>query len=157
MHACTGLVEVPIECLNSDHFDSFYLLIQMALSAQQTRQVASARSSRKGRPRMCKLLATFSPLPDHAILLLAAFAPARISRTRAAVVVRAEAQNADALTRRAVLSAGLATAAAVSMPISFPAPAQANQLLSTEWELVSFGVSGSRCVDRLPNNCVACR
>ncbi|PNW82097.1 hypothetical protein CHLRE_06g273700v5 [Chlamydomonas reinhardtii] len=89
----------------------------MALSAQQTRQVASARSSRK------------------------AFAPARISRTRAAVVVRAEAQNADALTRRAVLSAGLATAAAVSMPISFPAPAQANQLLSTEWELVNLPVS----------------
>jgi hypothetical protein len=53
------------------------------------------------------------------------------------VVVRAEAQSSDALARRAVLGAGLAAATSLMLPIGGTAPARANQLLSSEWELVS--------------------
>ncbi|KAG2502060.1 hypothetical protein HYH03_000554 [Edaphochlamys debaryana] len=70
-----------------------------------------------------------------------AFAPSRVSRSRAAVVVRAEAQSEDGLNRRALLSAGLAAAAVTALPLSAPAPARANKLLSTDWELVELPVS----------------
>ncbi|KXZ52071.1 hypothetical protein GPECTOR_10g1094 [Gonium pectorale] len=68
-----------------------------------------------------------------------AFAPARVAR--GAVVVRAEcqAQSADGLTRRAVLGAGLATATSLALS-SAPSPALANQLLSSEWEIVDLPV-----------------
>lgn len=55
-------------------------------------------------------------------------------------MVRAEAQSTgDAQTdRRAVLGAGLALAAATTLPLSMPAPAKANKVLSSDWEEVSI-------------------
>ncbi len=60
---------------------------------------------------------------------------ARCSRT---VVVRAEAQGSSGAQadRRSVLGAGLALAAATTLPLSLPAPAQANTVLSSDWEEV---------------------
>jgi hypothetical protein len=52
--------------------------------------------------------------------------------------VRAEAQGSSGAQadRRSVLGAGLALAAATTLPLSLPAPAQANTVLSSDWEEV---------------------
>jgi hypothetical protein len=70
-------------------------------------------------------------------LLHAAFAPAAAKRSRT-VQVRAEGQSSGdvQVDRRSMLGAGLALAAATSLPLSMPAPALANKVLSTDWEEV---------------------
>ena len=70
----------------------------------------------------------------------AAFAPGS-KVARRAVIVRAEASTSTSgseasFNRRTVLGASLAAAGAAALPLGLTAPAEANQVLSSDWELV---------------------
>jgi hypothetical protein len=73
-------------------------------------------------------------------IVTAAFSAPVVSKSRVArCVVRAQADQSDALdlNRRAVLGAGAAVGAASMLPFAAPQPALANKVLSSDWELVS--------------------